>query len=277
MNTISFESTEAADYLSQFLSRILPSDCICVSLLLERDTDLLYLVRLEKSVEPMLIKLKFQRRFLDEFRSIMSENDASMKQSDRRKFWNVRNALNKKLVTYLSELETTVFGRCRALLLGSYVAVGGGAGLSLSSDEGISSEFKRRFSSSAVQLTSERLMCLKLIVLALDQYTLEQIRDELKTCFESACVGDVENWLIEVVKPKVAGLKRKHVCLIVDRVCCAFETKIVLCGFSISSFLYQVSAPNSMGMHEHDNKPNHKSHAVHSLPALAYPDQLDGD
>lgn len=213
MNTISFESASsnsASDYLSHFLKEILPSDCVCVSLMLDRESDWLYLIRLEKDVEPLLVKLKYQRRFSDEFRQIMSENDVSMKESDRKKFWNARNSLNKRLSAYLQELEDKVFGHYRSLLIGSY-------GDDATVEKTTEKEFKRKFA-HLMSLTDERLLTIKCVSLGIDRTAPELIREQLKASFDSIHVPEIEKWLCDVLKPKLAGLKRKHVCLIVDRV-----------------------------------------------------------
>lgn len=210
MSTISFDCVEANTYLSHFLERILPSDCICVSLMLDRDTNHLYLIRLEKGLEPLLIKLDYDfTRYSDEFRTIMTDNDSSMKQSDRRKFWNLRNELNRGLKNYLTELETNVFGRNRMLLLGSF-------GVDEKPENSTIQEFKKRFPS--ISPTAERLLCLKIIILGIDRFMPEQIQAELKQNFDSSHVADIEKWLSDVVRSRLVGQKRKHVCLIVDRV-----------------------------------------------------------
>lgn len=210
MSTISFDCVDEHNYLRQFVERILPNDCICVSLMLDRDTDHVYLIRLERGLEPMLIKLNYERRYNEEFRQIMSENDASMKCTDRRKFWNVRNGLNRTLKSFLGELEANVFGRHRVLLLGSF-------GVDERLEQSVLDEFKRRF--FTVTLTKDRLLCLKLILLGLDRTTTsEQICTELRFNFETSHISEIERWISESVKPRVIGLSRKHVCLIVDRV-----------------------------------------------------------
>lgn len=210
MSTISFDCVEANTYLSQFLERILPSDCICVSLMLDRDTNHLYLIRLEKNLEPLLIKLDYDfTRYSDEFRTIMTDNDSSMKQSDRRKFWNLRNELNRSLKNYLNELETNVFGRNRMLLLGSF-------GVDEKPENSTIQEFKKRF--PTISATAERLLCLKIIILGIDRFTPEQIQAELKQNFDSPHVAEIEKWISDVVRSRLVGQKRKHVCLIVDRV-----------------------------------------------------------
>lgn len=210
MSTISFDCVEANTYLTHFVERILPSDCICVSLMLDRDTDHLYLIRLEKGLEPLLIKLDYKHRFSDEFRQMMTDNDSSMKQSDRRKFWHLRNDLNRGLIKFLNDLETNVFGRYRMLLLGSF-------GEDEKPEQTAIGDFKKRFGSS-VSLNSERLLCLKIIMLGLDQLTPEQIQAELKQNFESTHVVEMEKWFSDVLRPRLVCKKRKHVCLIVDKV-----------------------------------------------------------
>lgn len=209
MSTISFDCVEANTYLSNFVERILPSDCICVSLMLDRDTSHLYLIRLERGHEPLLIQLDYDARYNDDFRTMMHENDTSMKQSDRRKFWNSRTDLNRNLKVYLRALETNVFGRYRMLLLGSY-------GADDEAESWMLADFKRRF---GVTLTKDRSLSLKIIMLGcVDHLTRDQIQAELKLNFDSSLVPDIEKWINNIVMPRLAIQKRKHVCLIVDRV-----------------------------------------------------------
>lgn len=208
IQSLSFSCSSNREYFSNFLQNILPDDCVVVGLLLG-DADDLYLIRIEKSLDPVLIKLKFNRKYLDEFKQLMVENDRSMKQSDRNKFWSSRNALNKKLNNYLDELESRVFSYYKSYLLGSY----------LNYDlENFINKFKEYFNIET--MSREKVNSLKMIFLGLEFFTNDELTSALKNEFEKSDIrmDDFILYLMTSVRPKLADAKRKHVCLLVDKV-----------------------------------------------------------
>lgn len=194
------------DYFDEFINKIIPENCVVISLVLN-DKDDLYLIRLESRKEPILVKLKYDKKFSEEFKTIMIENDCSMKQSDRNKFWSSRRSLNKKLNTFLEEFETSVFSFYKSLLLGSYVDI---------NLEKLIDEFKSYFSlNTCLTKTQENL--LRLTYLGLEHYSDEDIANCLRIEFKLDKVLEFSEYLIKNVKPKLQASKRKHVCLLIDK------------------------------------------------------------
>lgn len=208
MSSVSFNCAEIKDYLEHFLENVLPPDFVCVSLILDPETNNFYLIRLEKDFEPILRKLTYDKKYTENFRQIMMENDISMKQSDRTKFWTTRNLLNKRLSMYLHELENNVLGKYNAFMLGSF-------GEDSELEKKWIASFKKQFTN--VTYTREKIECLKLIMLGLNYYTQDHIGLILKSDFGEQ-TAEYEKWIVNNIKPKTVGIKRKHVCLMVDRV-----------------------------------------------------------
>lgn len=202
LSNLSFNS---GNHLDEFIENILPESCVVISLVLGESDDL-YLTRFEAKNNPILIKLKYNKKLNDEFRTIMVENDRSMKQSDRNKFWSSRSALNKKLDSYLEEFESTVFSFYKSLLLGSFI--------DLSIDKIIEDFKKKFFSNSKLNKNQENL--LRLLILGLEEYTFEDILNCLKN-FSSDSIGEFAEYFFTQIKPKIQNAKRKHVCLLIDK------------------------------------------------------------
>jgi hypothetical protein len=214
-----------SSYLQNFVKNLLPEDLCVLALVLVPDEMDLYLIRLEKNAPPLLTKFKYDQRFTDEFKQIMAENDKSMKQSDRNIFWTTRNFLNKKLSNFVNELEESVFANKKALLLGSYVDF---------DVEVMLDEFKKEFrlvsgaaagasvSSAASRMNSESDQLLRNILLGVEFYSVDDLKGILRSVFGSkVSERSVEAYLayfVNVIKPKVTGAKRKHVCLLNDKV-----------------------------------------------------------
>ena len=208
MTSISFNCIDVQEYLVNFLEKFLPSDFVCVSLILDPDANNLYLIRLEKDFDPILRKLQFDKKFTDSFRQIMIENDVSMKQLDRHKFWTTRNLLNNKLFSFLNELEKNVLGKYKTLMLGSFGDDG-------ELEKKFIADFRKQFAN--VAYNQEKIECLKLILLGLNNFTQDQVSSLLKTEFGEQ-TSQHEKWIMSNIKPRIASVKRKHVCLMVDRV-----------------------------------------------------------
>lgn len=186
------------------IEKMLPNNFVVVSLVLV-DFSTLYAVRLESGNEPFYYRLKYDRKYTEEFKQIIAENDRSMKQSDRNKFWSTRSQLNSRLAAFTEEIEKNVLSYAKALLLGSF-------------KEFNLDKFIERIKSelSLVNLTKSQTNLLKLIVGGLEYLDSKLIRQGLKTEFDDAKLDTITNYLVDR-KAKLSGLKRKHVCLLVDK------------------------------------------------------------
>ena len=212
VNSISFKHSSDLNHIQSFMQRLLPKDlCVLALVLVPEEMDL-YLVRLEKSVRPFISKFKYNRKYTDEFKQIMIENDKSMKQSDRNKFWNSRNSLNTRLSAFVNEIETSVFASKKALFMGSYVDF---------DTEAIIEEFRKKLGASVImERGGENEQLVWSVLLGLEFYSSEDLRNILKTIFSGneKVVEIAFNFLNDVIKPRLEGAKRKHVCLLNDKV-----------------------------------------------------------
>jgi hypothetical protein len=207
LNSVSFNNTCAnKDYLMNFVDKVLPENCVVVSLVLIDSTDL-FIVRLEKNVEPYLAKVKYNQKFSDEFKTIMIENDKSMKLVERSKFWSSRSALNKRLYNYLEELESTVFSYSKPLLLGSYLN---------HSMNDLIYQFRREILQPGDFINSKQRSLLSMLFLGLEHYDIDDLRLALKTEFSEQVVEAYACYLLDQ-KAKLANADRKHVCLLTDK------------------------------------------------------------
>lgn len=204
MNSLSFDSLNS-NYLNKFVNEILPNNCVVVGLVLSDMNDL-YIIRLERSKDPFLYKLKYNQKYNEEFKQIMNENDRSMKQSDRAKFWSARNSLNKRLYTFLADLEENIFSFSKSLLLGSYIEKDLNYLLEL-----LKKDLKLTF------LNQNQTTLLEIILLGVEIYSVEEIRNGLKNEFKEAQIDEILYYLLEK-KEEFSNFKRKHVCLLIDKV-----------------------------------------------------------
>jgi hypothetical protein len=214
VQSVAFKNSSDMNYLQSFMKNLLPKDLIVLALVLVPEEMDLYLIRLEKGMAPLLTKFKYNLKYTEEFKQIMIDNDKSMKQSDRNKFWTSRNALNKKLNSFMNELEENVFATKKALFLGSYVDF---------EIETMLSEFKEHFGlANSSRITTEADQSLRNVFLGIDFYSNDEIRSILKSVFgtksDEKAIDGYLNYFVDVVKPILTGAKRKHVCLLNDKV-----------------------------------------------------------
>jgi hypothetical protein len=119
LNAISFNKTSLFKYYEKSIQTQIPEDWTIISFIINDSQ--LYLLRLERNRVPFLFKLEnFNEKVLEKFKKIIKENEASMKQNDKKKFWEIRRALNKRLIEYLKEIDKNLFDFARYFLLGSY-------------------------------------------------------------------------------------------------------------------------------------------------------------
>lgn len=203
LSNLSFNS---GNHLDEFIEKILPDSCVVISLVLGESDDL-YLARFEAKNSPVLIKLKYNKNLIDEFKTIMIENDRSMKQSDRNKFWSSRSALNKKLNSYLEEFESSVFSFYKSLLLGSFIDF---------NIEKIIDEFKKKFFPNS-KLNKNQENLLRLLILGLEQFTFEDTVNCLTIDFSSEPINEFAEYFFINIRPRLQNAKRKHVCLLIDK------------------------------------------------------------
>jgi len=186
------------------IEKLMPNNCVVTALVLV-DMNTLCVVRVEKGVEPILYKLKYEQRFSDEFKQIIAENDLSMKMKSSLKFWKTRKMLNQWLAAFSEELDNKVLSFACGLLLGSFTTVDVGQMIEkVGKDVG------------AESFSSEQNSLLYMVMTGLEFLEGQEIREALETVFRKD-VEKILNCLVEL-KPKLTDLPRKHVCLLVDKV-----------------------------------------------------------
>jgi len=186
------------------IEKLMPNNCVVTALVLV-DMKTLCVVRVEKGVEPILYKLKYEQKYSDEFKQIIAENDLSMKTSESLKFWTSRKLLNQRLAAFSEELDNKVLSYARGLLVGSFTTVDVGQMIEkVGKDVG------------AESFSSEQNSLLYMVMTGLEFLEGQEIREALETVFRKD-VEKILNCLVEL-KPKLTDLPRKHVCLLVDKV-----------------------------------------------------------
>jgi hypothetical protein len=190
--------------LINFVEKILPHSCVVVALVLI-DSNQLCLIRLEVGNEPHSYMIKFDQKYIEEFKQIIAENDKTMKESERAKFWTSRSALNAKLSNFLLDLETNVLGYHKSLLLGSY------KNINLSQlTEKLCNHLK------LTNLKPKQLNTLKLILVGIQQLSNKEVHDALRNEFEESKIDMILNHLNDY-QLKLVNQPRKHICLLVDK------------------------------------------------------------
>jgi separase len=203
-SSLSFNEMDS-QYLFNFVGRVLPSNSVAVALVLNNMNDL-FIIRLERDCEPFFYELKYNQKYNESFKQIMIENDLSMKQTDRTKFWSTRNTLNKRLYKFLEDLESNVFtGVSKALLLGSY--------LNLDMKQLVRS-FKRDLRIASLTESQERLI--SVVLLGIEYLTTSELTGALRQEFSDSQVDKFSDYLL-VKKIDLAKEKRKHICLLIDK------------------------------------------------------------
>jgi len=197
------------DSLFDQIEKHLPDNFVVVSLVLIDYTDL-YVVRIESNTEPFFYKLKYDRKYTDEFKQIIAENDRSMRQSDRNIFWTSRSLLNTRLSTFTEEIEKNVLSFAKSLFLGSF------KDLNL---EKFIETLKKDLKIETISKKQENLI--KILVLGIEYINVKEMKEtlkkSLKTEFNEYTTDIITVYLIDKLD-KLSGLKRKHVCLLVDKV-----------------------------------------------------------
>ena len=198
-DALSFESKDMVGSIE----KLMPNNCVVTELVLV-DMKTLCVVRVEKGVEPILYKLKYEQRYSDEFKQIIAENDLSMKMRSL-KFWKTRKLLIQRLAAFSEELDNKVLSFACGLLLGSFTTVDAGQMIEkIGKDVG------------AESFSSEQNSLLYMVMTGLEYLEGQEIREALETVFRKD-VEKILNCLVEL-KPKLTDLPRKHVCLLVDKV-----------------------------------------------------------
>jgi hypothetical protein len=187
------------------IEKSLPSNFVVVSLILINFTDL-HLVRLEAGTEPLTYKLKYDRKYTEEFKQIITENDKSMKQSDRNKFWTTRSLLNSRLSAFTEEIEKNVLSFAKPLLMGSFKQF---------NMEKFIDRLKNDLNLGAISKIHHDLI--KIVALGVDILDSKEMKEALRTEFDETIADLISAYVLEK-KSKMASLKRKHVCLLVDKV-----------------------------------------------------------
>jgi hypothetical protein len=151
----------------------------------------------------MLCKVKYDQKYSEEFKQIIAENEKSMKQSERLKFWTTRNLLNQRLVSFSEELDKKVLSYAKGLLLGSFTEVD----LERLIDRLIKKQCMNK-------LTPDQRSLIRMILIGLEHLDEQEVKEALSTQFddESLCRHIIE------YKLSLTELPRKHVCLLVDKV-----------------------------------------------------------
>lgn len=196
--------------LDGFVNQTLPPDLCVLSLILSPDERDLILVRLERGEKVVVAKFKYDTNYAVVFKHLMQENEKSMKLSDKNLFWSNRNQLNRRLCEFIDDVEEQVFGKShmKGLLLGGY------------SDYKLNEllgQIKLKLTKESFQQNEQLLRSL---LLCIESYSKAEIKQILSTTFEdtSKSIDSIANYLETEFRPKLTGAKRKHVCLLVDKV-----------------------------------------------------------
>lgn len=147
--------------------------------------------------------MKYDQKYSEEFKEIIAENDRSMKQSERLKFWTSRNLLNQRLISFSEELDKKVLAYAKGLLLGSFTEV---------DIERLIDRIVKK--SSVGKLTSEQRSLIRMLLIGLEHLDDQEIKEALATQFED---DSLAKYIVEY-KLSLTELPRKHVCLLVDKV-----------------------------------------------------------
>ena len=151
-----------------------------------------------------MYKLKYDQKYSDEFKKLILENDKSMKQLDRQKFWTSRNLLNQKLGSFTEELDRKVLSYAKGLLLGSFTEVDIDRLIDrIKKDQRISS------------LNQDQRSLLRMILIGLEHLSDSEVKEALKTEFND--IDGLYNYIVEY-RPSLMDLPRKNVCLLIDKV-----------------------------------------------------------
>ena len=225
LNSISFNKKSLFKFYLTNLQTQIPANWTIISLILNENN--LYLVRLELNSEPFLFKLKnFNPDVIEKFNQIIQDNDGSMKQNERTKFWTTRNLLNKRLIEYLYEIDDTLFDYARYFLLGSY----SNANL-IEECKHEMKTFYKKFGLSPIKLTLEQKQVIYLLFNVLfddeilnEKTTKYKFKQHINDAFKYAkfspkqCETFIsyisETYLNNLTRKKI---QRKHVCLLIDK------------------------------------------------------------
>jgi len=237
LNSLLAFNTDLKKFYCAYLNDHLPNDWSIISIILLDNFDM-YLVRLEKNYEPYLLKLKFDANLIKIFKEIIHENDLSMKQSERTKFWSTRSLINSRLSQFLTDLDENVFSFARIFLLGTYKSAHQPAvdkeiqafceKFKLSFSSSINTTIRTRKASSLAAsasqlqpLTKLQKQILHLLFNAVElssQATLMEAfkyaRFSPKQCeqFTEYFTKNESQFLV-----KFSAFERKHVCLLIDK------------------------------------------------------------
>jgi len=199
-----------SDSLFDQIEKHLPDYFVVVSLVLKDNTDL-YVVRIESKTEPFIYKLKYDQKYTDEFKQIIAENDQGIEQSDRVLFWTSRNSLNTRLSKFTEEIEKNVLSFAKSLFLGSFI--------DLNLEKFIQTLKSDLSKIGPISKKQENLI--KIFVLGIEYINVTEMKETLKkslqTEFNENASEIITIYLIDKLD-KLTGLKRKHVCLLVDKV-----------------------------------------------------------
>lgn len=129
-----------------------------------------------------------------------------MKQVDRNKFWTTRSLLNNRLQTFTEEIENNVLSFAKPLLMGSF------------KDFNMEKFIDRLKSDLKLgSTTKSQHNLIKMVTLGVDILEDHEMKNALNTEFDESESDLITEYVLEK-KTKMAGLKRKHVCLLVDKV-----------------------------------------------------------
>ena len=226
VNVISFNKKSLFQFYFTNIQTQVPSNWTIISLIMNENQ--LYLVRIERNLEPFLFKLqKFSPDLIEKFKKLIAENDESMKQNDRCKFWSLRNQLNKRLIEYLNELDDKLFNFARYFLIGSY----SNKNVIEKCEQEIKLFYKKFvLSPSKLTLKQKQIIYILFNVLFDDEILNEKmssskVRQQFHDAFSYAKFSGKQcesfsNYLLETylsAPSEIKNIKRKHVCLLIDK------------------------------------------------------------
>jgi separase len=226
LNAITFNKKSIFKYYEKSIQTQIPEDWTIISFIINDSQ--LYLLRLERNRVPFLFKLEnFNEKVLEKFKQIIKENDASMKQNDKKKFWEIRGALNKRLIEYLKDIDKNLFDFARYFLLGSY------------SDKKVmkkcEEEIKKFYDKFGLKLEGLAIDQKQIVFYIFNflfdgkilnqELTQKRLQENLKSAFKYAKFNenDCDKFYEYIYDNYINGdfkmgkLKRNHVCLLIDK------------------------------------------------------------
>ncbi len=182
----------------------------------------LYFIRIEKNTEPFIHKLNYDTKYLKQFKQIISESDASMKQSERVKFWQVRSQTNENMIGFLNNVQDQIFSYAKYYLLGSLYDPK--SNLPNGMPKSFQDELDIVYEKLGLNGKNSAIEQKQIIFHLMNSY--EHVdRNLLKKAFKQANLNEKQYKLFDAHLAKIGSklkelastFRRKHICLLIDK------------------------------------------------------------